>query len=400
MTQECRIICHYDEVGIKGKNRPWFEKKLCHSIRFAIADIAPELKVKILRGRLLLSAGGEIDREEIVTRLQKLPGIAYFAEVFTAPARLEDLYLVLEKSLPAGPVGSFAVRAKRDDKSFPLNSQEIEREVGAWIVQNKGWKVDLSVPQLTVHLEWLRDRVLCYSRRIPGPGGLPIGASGKVLCLMSGGIDSPVAAYFMMKRGCLVNFIHFHSFPFTDSASQGKVRDLVGILCRHRCPTSLYLVPFAELQQEIVTSAPAPYRIILYRRFMLRIAQQIAQREKLQALVTGDSLGQVASQTLENLGTVGRVADLPVLRPLIAMDKREIISSGRQIGTYATSIEPHGDCCSWLMPSNPCLYSTPQQADEIEAGLAVSELVEKTLAQVTRENFFYPQAPQANDPRP
>jgi thiamine biosynthesis protein ThiI len=293
---------------------------------------------------------------------------------------MEGLREELARLFAPGESRSFAVRAKREDKSFPLKSPEIEREVGGWIADMTGWRVDLKNPDTTIHVEWMRDRVWFYWERTPGPGGMPIGISGKAACLMSGGIDSPVAAYLLMKRGCPPVFVHFHSFPFTDSASQSKVCSLVEELCRDRCSATLHMIPFAELQQEVVVAAPPKYRILLYRRFMLRIAQEIALQEECGALVTGDSLAQVSSQTMENLAAINAVARMPVFRPLIGWDKQEIIERAKEIGTFDLSILPHDDCCSWFMPQTLELRANCEDLDAVEQNLDVPGLVKKALA--------------------
>ncbi len=287
----------------------------------------------------------------------------------------------LKEQLPRKGYDSFAIDTKRSDKTFPLTSPEINRELGGFVKEETGKGVDLTDPDLRISVEWLHDRVLFFFERMPGPGGLPVGVSGRVVGLISGGIDSPVAIYLMMKRGCGVIFIHFHSFPFTNRASQRKVMEIAQELSRSRQSSKIYFLPFAELQKQIATSTPAPYRILLYRRFMLRVAEAIARREKARALVTGDSLGQVSSQTLSNLATVDHAVDLSVIRPLIGLDKREIIDLARAINTYVISIQPHDDCCTFLMPKQPYTRSTPRELREVEKELDIKSLVDRITDQ-------------------
>jgi len=231
-----------------------------------------------------------------------------------------------------------------------------------------------------VHLAVLRDEILLAVDKRPGPGGLPVGTGGRVAVLLSGGIDSPVAAWRMINRGCRADLVHFHSWPLVDRTTQEKARDLAAVLSRWQFRSRLHLVPLAEIQKEVRLKAPEALRVILYRRFMVRLAERIAKRRKCRALVTGESLGQVASQTLENLGTVDAVATLPVLRPLIGMDKREIIAAAERLGTYDISIRKDQDCCQLFVPPKPATKSTPWQAENAEAELDVEALVEDALA--------------------
>lgn len=216
---------------------------------------------------------------------------------------------------------------------------------------------------------------------------MPVGSAGRGVCLISGGIDSPVAAYELLGRGLALRYVHFHSAPFTNAASQQKVRDLVARLAIHQGPVVLYLVPFGDIQQRLVREAPADPRIVLYRRLMIRIAETLAQREKALALVSGESLGQVSSQTLGNLDTINRAATLPVLRPLIGMDKADIVERARAIGTFEVSIEPDEDCCSYLMPRRPATWTRPGPIESIERGLAIDEMIEQALARTERERI-------------
>jgi len=285
---------------------------------------------------------------------------------------------------------SFAVRVRRADKTFPLTSQEVERVVGAYIQGHTGAKVDLTTPKLTYYVEIQPEGAFCSIERVSGLGGLPVGTGGKVASLLSGGIDSPVASYRMMKRGCQVVFVHFTSYPFTDASSWDKCRSLVSLLTRFQQESKLYVVLLGEVQRRIAVSVPSRFRILIYRRMMLRIAEAIAQREGCLALVTGESLGQVGSQTLANLFSVQRVATLPVLRPLIGMDKQEIIAQARAIGTYDISIEPDMDCCQYLVPPKVATASTPELLAKAEAALDVPALVQMALNTVHVEEFRWP----------
>jgi thiamine biosynthesis protein ThiI len=293
---------------------------------------------------------------------------------------IETLQQHLEKRLGDLDPGSFAIRCVRSNKNFPMNSPEIERELGRFVQTLTGWPVDLSSPDLTLHVLVDEKGLFVWSRRVPGPGGLPVGVGGRATCMMSGGIDSPVAAWLMMKRGMRLDFVHFHSVPRTDPASLEKVADLVKILVRYQGRARLAMVPLLPIQEAIASRCPAELRVLLYRRFMLRLAEKAARRFKSDAIVTGESLGQVASQTIQNLRAVESVAFMPVLRPLISLDKPEIIARARRIGTYETSILPHFDCCSFLLPDKPATRSTAAELAEAETALDVQSLIEEALS--------------------
>jgi thiamine biosynthesis protein ThiI len=306
-------------------------------------------------------------------------GLGAMMAVEFAGATIDDLEALLDPRLNELEAESFAIRCLRSDKRFPLTSPEVERRVGTFVQDRTGWPVDLRNPDLTIHVLVDEKGVFTWTHRIPGPGGLPVGVGGRASCLISGGIDSPVAAYLMMKRGMRLNFVHFHSVPRTDPASLEKVEDLVRILVRYQGPARLAMAPLLPIQEEIAARCPADLRVLLYRRFMIRLAEAIGRRLKSDALVTGESLGQVASQTIQNLRAVESVATLPVLRPLIGLDKPEIINLARRMGSYETSILPHFDCCSFLLPDKPATRSTAAELDRAEAELDVKDLVARAL---------------------
>jgi thiamine biosynthesis protein ThiI len=260
-----------------------------------------------------------------------------------------------------------------------MTSPEIERSVGAFVQERTGWPVDLGGPDLTIHVLVDEKGIFIWTHSVPGPGGLPVGVGGRATCLISGGIDSPVAAYLLMKRGMRLDFVHFHSVPRTDPASLEKVEDLIRILIRYQGPARLAMVPLLPIQEEIAAHCPAELRVLLYRRFMLRLADEAADRLRSDALITGESLGQVASQTIQNLRAVESVARKPVLRPLIGLDKPEIIAIARRMGTYETSILPHFDCCSFLLPDRPATKSTSAELDEAETMLDVQTLLSEAI---------------------
>jgi thiamine biosynthesis protein ThiI len=379
-----RIAVHYAEIALKGRNRPRFERALRENLARTLAPLSPST-IRALRGRLLVELPEGTPFETARRRLERTFGVAYFGRVSVCAPEPEAIGKEAEALVAERRPRTFGVRARRADKRHPFTSTELAREVGARVVRATGARVDLTSPELWVEVHVLSREALLFHERCEGPGGMPVGTAGSVVSLLSGGIDSPVASFLVMKRGCRTVFAHFHSSPFTSEASIEKVRDLVALLGRYQGASTLWLVPFAELQQALVRDAPAAPRIVLYRRAMLRIAEAIAEREKALALATGESLGQVSSQTLANLASIDRAARLPVLRPLIAMDKREIVERARAIGTYEISIEPDEDCCSYLAPPHPATRVRPEELDAIEARFDVGRLVSSTLARAGAE---------------
>jgi len=281
----------------------------------------------------------------------------------------------------SGVSPSFKVETNRADKRFPLTSPEISAEIGHHVQEATGWRVDLTHPDLVIHVELLFEEAFFYMDRVPGIGGLPVGASGTVGLLLSGGIDSPVAGYFALKRGCQVIPIHFHSEPFGNwLGSQEKVKRLVAALRPYGILGKYYVVPIGEIQREMVVDAPASMRILLYRRLMVRIAEELTGHEDGLALVTGESLGQVASQTLQSMRAVEAVASLPILRPLVGLDKAEIVALAKTIGTYEISIEAGDDCCQFLMPRQVVTRPALDDVGAAEASLEIARLVGTGLA--------------------
>jgi len=285
---------------------------------------------------------------------------------------------------------TFRVATRRADKRFPLNSMEIDRQVGAEVASVLGLKVDLNDPELTITIEILPGSAYIAGGKHPGAGGLPVGISGRATVLLSGGIDSPVAACRMMRRGLHVDFVHFHSHPLVSSASREKAHDLAVHLTRYEARSTLAQVPFADVQREIVARTLRPLRVVLYRRFMLRIASVIAMRNGSAALVTGESLGQVASQTLENMTVIEKAAALPILRPLVGIDKNEIIVEARRLGTFETSILPDQDCCSLFVPAHPETHARLDEVLAAEAQFDLDAMVSVAVARTEIEQLEFP----------
>jgi len=376
------LVIHYSEIGLKGKNRAFFERRLQHNVDERLTGLKVT-GIERLSGRLLVTLGAGADSVAAAERLRTVPGIAYVAQAYSAPKDMAALAAGVLRSLAgkSRPCSSFRVETHRADKRFPLTSPQINAEIGDRVQAATGWRVDLTHPDLVIHIELLFEEAYFYMDRVPGIGGLPVGASGTVGLLLSGGIDSPVAGYYALKRGCQVIPIHFHSEPFGNwLSSQDKVKRLVAALRSYGILGKYYVVPIGEIQREMVVDAPASMRILLYRRLMVRIAEELMSREDGLALVTGESLGQVASQTLHSLRAVEAVAALPILRPLVGLDKAEIVAQAKTIGTYEISIEAGDDCCQFLMPRQVVTRPALADVEAAEAGLDIARLVGTGLA--------------------
>lgn len=389
-------IAHYHELALKGHNRDYFEHSLINNIRIALKDIGVR-QVENLhsRIRIWLPPGAPVD--VVRDRLRRVCGIANFSLGRVIPLQLADpdletLATAAMEELEGKSFSTFRVTARRADKRLVMTSMDIERTLGAAVCEKTGKRVSLKNPDLTIYVELLSRDAFCSAEKIEGPGGMPVGVSGTVACLTSGGIDSPVAAYRMIKRGCMASFIHFSGRPLVSRASEEKARDLVRILTHYQYDSRLHIIPFGEIQREIVLNSPAPFRVVLYRRMMVRIAQELARTEQCWALVTGDSLGQVASQTPQNLCAIEDAAELPILRPLIGMDKREIIDEAKRIGTYETSIEPDQDCCKLFVPPYPSTKTRLDDVLKIERGLDISTLVKRGLENAELSELSFPAA--------
>ena len=372
------VVVRYQELAIKGKNRPWFVDRLKKNLLVATTGL-DVTRVRKVMGRLELVLGRDTAWESVRERLAYVTGVANFSQAGRTASDLDTLGAAILRDLGDRTPQSFRIAARRSDKRYPIPSPEIERRLGSIVHVARGWPVNLSSPDFTIHVEVMRDYAFYAFERVPGPGGLPVGVSGRVACLLSGGIDSPVAAWRMIRRGCRAQLIHFHGYPFQSSSSQEKARALAQVLTRYQLRSRLYLVPFGEVQRRVTVEVPAPLRVVIYRRLMLRIAERLAGWEGATALVTGDAIGQVASQTLENLVAVGAAATMPIFRPLVGMDKDEVVADARRLQTYEISILPDEDCCRLFVPPRPSTRATRAEAEAAEAGLPLDELVEHAI---------------------
>jgi len=386
------IVVHYHELWLKGRNRRFFLGKLLAALRQSLEGIAVE-RIEQPGDRVLirLSEGAALD--EAIRRVGRVLGIANYAVTRSVERNLDSLGHAAWEEIEPLKFSTFAVRVKRSDKSFPQGTIEIETAIGRYLLdelrtQGRDVRVQLKEPEVTCHVEVTPGPLLVYARKIPGAGGLPANTAGRMMSLLSGGYDSAVAAYLMMKRGAHLGFVHFYGAGARPGESSlhvasGLVRQLVPYQFRAR----LYRVPFEGIQREIVRSAPENVRVLLYRRMMLRTAEVLARRDRALAIVNGDSLGQVASQTLRNLVAVEAAATIPVFRPLAGMDKVEILALARKIGTYEISSEPFHDCCPVFLPRSPELSATPEELAKAEQGLDIAALVAQGIQGATLERF-------------
>ncbi|MFI5396535.1 MAG: tRNA uracil 4-sulfurtransferase ThiI [Candidatus Binatia bacterium] len=393
-----RVVVHYHEIALKRGNRPAFVSRLVDNIGRALRGTGVK-RVRSVPGRIVINLTPQADWPEISRRLQRIFGIANYSLSWRAERDIDAITARALEAIDGRHFASFAVRAKRADKSFHLPSPEIGRVVGSAVVERSNAAVDLKHPELTINVEVLPREAFVALERLPGPGGLPVGASGTVLALISGGIDSPVAAWRMLRRGCQVAFIHFHGAPYQDRSSRDKVAELVHVLTPYQFESRLHLVPFGEIQRQIVSQVSRPHRVVLYRRMMMRIAEAVAKSIGAAALVTGESLGQVASQTLPNLTVTEEATSLSVLRPLIGMDKAEITAQAQRIGSFEISIQPDQDCCLLFVPRHPATRTTVAEIHESERLLDIPAMVAMALDNVLVQEFVFPETrPQAAAP--
>ncbi|MBS4027880.1 MAG: tRNA 4-thiouridine(8) synthase ThiI [Ignavibacteriales bacterium] len=386
------IILHHHEITLKGQNRRMFEMQLLKNCKQTVSGLLQRWQFSGGYGRFVveLSDSDEQNKTEIIERLRKVFGLSNLCVGLAVRNGIENYCSVAVELLKGKTFQTLRVDTHRASKMFPINSMEINRKVGGYLCEKFNVRAKMVQPDVTIFIEVLEDEAYIYSEKIPCAGGLPSGMSGKVISLISAGFDSPISSYQIMKRGAKVFFVHFHSVPYTTQNSIQQVENLVNVLTQYQFESTLFLVPFAELQQQIVLSADQKLRIVLYRRFMIRIAEKLARREKAQALVTGESLGQVASQTLRNISVIDEVATMPILRPLIGTDKEDIMHFAAKIGTYDISKEPYDDCCSFLAPRAPETWAKLEEVLEAEKNLDVEKLVRECLEKVEVKKFSYP----------
>jgi thiamine biosynthesis protein ThiI len=389
------LVAHYHEIGLKGRNRNFFEDALTRNLKRALRGTG-YTRIRKGFGRVTVDFDEGARVADAAERAALVFGIVNLGMGVRVKPDLDEIGRVALEMIQAEPFDSFAVRARRTHSSFEVSSNKINVEIGQRIVDATGGRVDLKHPDATIHIEMFGNSGVVYRTRMQGPGGLPVGVSGKMLALLSGGIDSPVAAWRMARRGAEVEMVHFHGQPFTDPSSVRQATELAEVLTRYQLRTVLHMVPLADVQREIVTHAPSSLRVVLYRRTMMRISETLARQIDAKALITGDSLGQVASQTIENITTVDAALPEPrieVLRPLIGMDKQEIIDLATRLGTYEISTRQHQDCCVLFEPRSPATRSEPRYAEKGEVELDMDALIGKALAGIETRVMELPELP-------
>lgn len=376
------ILARYGEVGLKGKNRRFFENQLIKQMEQAL-DGLPLKGITRTYGRIYVTVAGEV--EEALRRLSYVFGLVAVSPTQSAPLDLEEIKAAAVQAMQGAAAEgytTFKVETRRPNKAFPIKSPAVSRETGAEILrQVPGLTVDVHSPQVTLQIELREQRAYLYWRQLPCPGGLPLGVSGRSVLLLSGGIDSPVAGWMAMSRGLEIVPVYFHSFPFTSDRAKEKVVDLCRVLARYSGLVKLYVIPFTKIQTALREGGREDLQTIFMRRMMMRLAGRVAEKEGAGALITGESLGQVASQTLPSLAVTEAVVDVPVLRPLIGLDKQEIVRRAQDLGTYSISIRPYDDCCTVFVPRHPETRPDPEAVAVKEAGLVAAELIEEALTE-------------------
>ena len=379
------FLIKYGEIGIKGKNRYMFEDALVRQIRFALRGVDGNFLVHKCHGRVYVDCEGEYDYEETVESLKRVFGIVGICPVVrTAVAEIgqlkKDVVSYMEQMYPDKKL-TFKVEARRANKRYPMNSMEINCELGEAILDAfPETKVDVHNPDVKLNVE-IREEVYIYSEIIPGPGGMPVGTNGSAMLLLSGGIDSPVAGYMIAKRGVEIEAVYFHAPPYTSERAKEKVVDLARLVSKYAGPIKLHVVNFTDIQLYIYEKCPHEELTIIMRRYMMRIAEQFAKKDGCLGLITGESIGQVASQTMQSLAATNAVCTLPVYRPLIGFDKREIVEISEKIDTYEVSIQPVEDCCTIFVAKHPVTKPSVERMEKSELNLTekIDELVKTAV---------------------
>ena len=376
------ILVRYTEIHLKGLNRPFFEKKLIANMKSSLKGIP--CKIYHEQGRIYVHSVPDDSFDEAIDRLRRVFGIHSLSPAYVVDKDWENVvntcYELMEKEIERSGKTSFKVFARRSDKHYFMNSDSINREMGGLMLERfPCLHVDIHNPEIKLCIE-IRDSAYVYCEEIPCANGMPIGSAGQATLLISGGIDSPVAGYMMAKRGLILSAVHFYSYPYTSERARDKVVELAGLLSKYAGPIRLFLVPFTDIQMKIYDECPEKETTVIMRRLMMKIAERIAVSEESRALITGEALGQVASQTLESLCVTNDAVSMPVFRPLIGFDKDEIMELARKIGTYETSILPYEDCCTVFVPKHPVTKPDLETLRASEAAVDFSELIEKAIA--------------------
>jgi len=369
------LLVRYGEIFLKGQNRPVFMRALVKRIKHAVKDLGATVYLNDSR----IFVTDYTDQDEAIRKVTKVFGVHSVCPAIEMPKEDFDAVAAQAVSMMADLRGTFKVTARRSDKRYPLDSPAINGRIGHRVlVANKNLSVDVKNPDHVMNVE-IRDHAYLYVKVVPAVGGMPVGTNGRATLLLSGGIDSPVAGWMIAKRGVHISAVHFHSYPYTSDRAKEKVLDLARILAESCCGIRVHVVPFTKIQMEIHEKCPDEYTTLIMRRFMMRIAERVAHIEKAEALITGESIGQVASQTMTALGTTDMVVDMPVFRPVIGFDKTEIIALAEKIGTMETSSLPYEDCCTVFTPRHPATHPHLDIIEDAEAKLDMEALIQEAM---------------------
>ena len=382
------VLIHYSEIALKKNNRRFFENIFLHNIKIHLKNISYK-SIKLINARILVQNIKLSDWNNIKIKLSQVMGLKNYMLVIKTNCDIDSINIATKNVIKNKNFKSYSVHTKRSNKEFSLNSQEVNALIGQNIKDITNKKVDLTNPDITVYIEILLNCSFVGTEKTNGFSGLPANCQEKALSLISSGIDSPVSSFEVIKRGVNLDYIHFHSYPATSMASIDNVKKLLNVLSNYQLKSNLFLVPLLEIQQSIMAQIPDKYWVIFFRRYMVKIANEVSKRSNAIALITGDSIGQVASQTLSNIRAISNISELPILRPLSGCNKEDIVNKAKAINTYDISVEPYQDCCSFFVPPHPETKARMTQVDILEKKLNLEDVYNKTLDNIEEHTFNY-----------
>lgn len=379
------VLIHYGELALKGLNRPIFERKLIENIRKALNGLDYG-KVRKIQGRIILELTANSNISAIEDALKKVFGVSWFAFCFATKAQMEKIEQLVSTEIKIKAGEKIKVSTKRADKTLPFTSVDVNCRLGKYLVEKFNATVSLKEPEREIFVELVDGEAYVFDKKAIGLYGLPVGVSGKILHLLSGGIDSPIAAWLLMKRGCQVDFLHFHAFKEYNESKNAKILRLAKVLTQYCFASRIFFVPYHPFQIEAVEANPK-YRLILFRRFMLKVTERIAKTNTIQAIGTGENIAQVSSQTLENIAVINNATAMPILRPLLTYEKNEIVNLAKQIGTFNISVEPYKDCCSLFITKHPATKTRLEMIKAIEEKMNLENAISESLEKVVVVNI-------------
>ena len=382
------ILIHYSEIALKKNNRKFFEKIFINNIKVHIKNLSYK-KIYLKAARIFISDINHNEWDHFKKILKNVMGLKNATLMIESETTIENIKSISEKLVSKVNFKTYRITTKRHDKSLSFDSQDINIKIGQHIQDLTKKSVSLKFPDINIRIELLQDKSYIGFDQIKGYSGLPANCQEKALSLISSGIDSPVASFEMIKRGVSVDYIHFHSYPATSMASIDNVKKLLNVLSNYQLKSNLFLVPLLEIQQSIMAQIPDKYWVIFFRRYMVKIANEVSKRSNAIALITGDSIGQVASQTLSNIRAISNISELPILRPLSGCNKEDIVNKAKAINTYDISVEPYQDCCSFFVPPHPETKARMTQVDILEKKLNLEDVYNKTLDNIEEHTFNY-----------